>query len=264
VSAMLSIEGLSLRFAGLSALSNVDLAVEAGEVVAIVGPNGAGKTSLLNCITGLYRPTSGRIALDGRVLSGLGAHRIVAAGIARTFQHIELVPHLSVRDNVLVARHHLMRANPLWSLIWYGPAAAEEHEQNRAVLEILDAVGMADSIDLPAGTLNLAGQKLVTIARALATSPRVLLLDEPASGLAPEEKDSLQRLLPQLRERYGLTIILVEHDLALATELCTRFVVMNFGEKLADGEPREVLSRPEVIEAYIGITAPAAAPMEAP
>lgn len=254
MSAALSIEGLSLRFAGLAALTDVDLAIEPGEVVAIVGPNGAGKTSLLNCITGLYRPSAGRISLGDKVLSGLPPHRIVAAGIARTFQHVELVPDLSVRDNVLVARHHLMRANPLWSLIWYGPAAAEEREQNAAVTEILQALGIADAADLPAGTLNLAGQKLVTIARALATRPQVLLLDEPASGLAPEEKDALLRVLAELREHLGLTIIVVEHDLALATELCTRFVVMNFGEKLADGDPREVLTRPQVVEAYIGTT----------
>lgn len=264
MSATLSIEGLSLRFAGLAALTKVDLTIESGEVVAIVGPNGAGKTSLLNCITGLYRPSAGQIALGDHRLSGLAPHRIVAAGIARTFQHVELVPELSVRDNVLAARHHLMRANPLWSLIWYGPAAAEERAQNAAVSEILEVLGMADAADIPAGTLNLAGQKLVTIARAIATRPQVLLLDEPASGLAPEEKDALLRLLPDLRDRYGLTIVLVEHDLALATELCTRFVVMNFGEKLADGEPREVLSRPQVVEAYIGTTNGETPSMEAP
>lgn len=263
MSAKLSIEGLSLDFAGLRALSNVDLVIESGEVVAIVGPNGAGKTSLLNCITGLYRPSAGRILLGERLLCGLAPHRIVAAGIARTFQHVELVPDLSVRDNVLLARHHLMRVNPLWSLIWYGPAAAEEREQNAAVIEILDVVGMADAADMGAGTLNLAGQKLVTIARALATRPEVLLLDEPASGLAPEEKDALRRLLLDVRDRFGLTIILVEHDLALATKLCNRFVVMNFGEKLADGEPREVLNRPQVVEAYIGTTSAATPSMEA-
>lgn len=252
MSAALAIEGLSLRFAGLAALNGVDARIEPGEMVAIVGPNGAGKTSLLNCVSGLYHPSAGRIALGDRVLSGLAPHRVVAEGVARTFQHVELVPALSVRENVLAARHHLMRANPLWSFVWYGPAAREEREQNLAVREILDVLGLGEQSERPAGALNLAGQKLVTIARALASGPRVLLLDEPASGLAPEEKDRLRALLPRVRERYGLTIVLVEHDLALATEICGRFIVMNFGEKLADGEPAEVLRLPEVVEAYIG------------
>ena len=252
MTATLAIEGLSLRFAGLAALDGVHARIEPGEMVAIVGPNGAGKTSLLNCVSGLYRASQGRITLGDRLLSGLAPHRIVAEGVARTFQHVELVPTLSVRENVLAARHHLMQVNPLWTLVWFGPAAREEREQDAVVREILDVLGLADQSERPAGSLNLAGQKLVTIARALASAPSVLLLDEPASGLAPEEKEHLRHLLPKLRARYGLTIVLVEHDLALATEICGRFIVMNFGQKLADGEPAEVLRRPEVVEAYIG------------
>jgi branched-chain amino acid transport system ATP-binding protein len=186
------------------------------------------------------------------VLTELPPHRIVAAGIARTFQHVELVPTLSVRENVLAARHCLMRVPFPWTLLYVGPAAREEREQNRAVLELLDLLGLGGEAERPAGALNLAGQKLVTIARALASQPTILLLDEPASGLAPEEKAELLALLPRLRERYGLSIVIVEHDLALATQVCRRFVVMNFGEKLADGEPGDVLGRPEVMAAYVG------------
>ncbi len=251
----LEVEKLCLRFAGLDALVDVDLRVEPGETIAIVGPNGAGKTSLLNCISGLYRATSGRISLGASALQSLPAHAIVKAGVSRTFQHIELVPGLSVRENVMAARQQRYHLSLAWSLLYFGPARREERKQRELVAEILSALGIAHLADAPAGSLSLANQKLVALARALASDPHVVLLDEPASGLAPEEKQALFALLPNVRRRFELSLIIVEHDLALVTKLCERFIVMNFGHKLADGAPEEVLSRPEVMTAYLGAAA---------
>jgi branched-chain amino acid transport system ATP-binding protein len=251
-SSILEIRGLHLRFGGIVALANMDLIVKPRELVGIIGPNGAGKTSLVNCITGVYRPTRGTVTLGGVDLSGRPPYWIVRAGIARTFQHVELVRSMSVEDNLLTARHQLMHRNLLWTSLYYGPAAREEHAHRDAVMEILRFLDLEAMAKVPAGSLPLSEQKLVALGRALASEPKVLLLDEPSSGLAPEEKDHLGRALIAVKEQFGVSQIIVEHDLPLVRRLCERIVVMNFGEKLAEGSPEEVLSRPDVMTAYLG------------
>src|SRR5262245_30427855 len=250
--AELRVESLSLAFGGLQVLQGVSFAPRAGELFALVGPNGAGKTSVLNCICGLYRPASGAVRLDGTIISGKRPHRIARLGIARTFQHGELFPHLSVAENLLVARHARFRTTLLGEALFLPGVRAEEALHRQRIEEVLEFVELERYRHAPVGALPFGLQKVVGFARALAMEPDVLLLDEPSAGLNREEREDLARYLLRIRHELGKTMIWVEHDMQMVADLADYVYVLNYGTPLAEGSPEAVLRDPEVVAAYLG------------
>jgi branched-chain amino acid transport system ATP-binding protein len=252
VTALLSIRGLSIRFGGLAALSELDLAVGAGEIAALIGPNGAGKTTVFNVLTGLYRPSAGRVTFAGESLLGLAPHAIAARGIARTFQNTEVFRGLSALDNVRIGLHARLRGGVLGGLVAAPAVRREERRARQRAEALLEQVGLAGRRDVEAGSLPLGLQKRLEIARALAAEPRLLLLDEPAGGLNPTETQDLMALIRRLRRERELTILLVEHDMALVMGISDRVAVLDHGRKIAEGAPRAIAADPAVIDAYLG------------
>lgn len=250
--AALRIEGLTLAFGGLNVLRDVSLIAKEGELFALIGPNGAGKTSVLNCVSGIYRPNSGHVWLDGREITALPPHVVAEAGVARTFQHGELLLHMSVLDNLLLGRHSKLSRNPLREGLFWGRIRRQEIEQRRMVEEILDFVELERYRKHPAGSLPFGLQKLVGFGRALAMEPKLLLLDEPSAGLNREEKENLARFILRIKHELRITMIWVEHDMQMVADLADRIHVLNYGETMSEGTPQEVLSDPGVIEAYLG------------
>jgi len=248
---LLALDGISLAFGGLQALEKVSFGVDPGVIKAVIGPNGAGKTTLFNLVTGFLTPQQGRIVFQGREIQGRPAHRIARQGIARTFQLVQLFNHMTVLENVMVGRHRLSHSGLLAGAVRFPWTRIEEEVIRQKALEALEFVGLADRAAQPAAILPLGLKRMLEIARALATAPKLLLLDEPASGLDAVETERLQDLILNLR-RQGITTLLVEHDMGLTMEVADTIAVLNYGKLIADGPPRAIQKNPEVIAAYLG------------
>jgi branched-chain amino acid transport system ATP-binding protein len=250
--ALLRTENLDMRFGGLAALSDLNLAVPEGGLYGLIGPNGAGKTTVFNLVSGFLKPTGGRIFWDGADITGQHPHRLTALGIARTFQNIRLFGELSVLANVLVGFHCRSRATWGEAVLRLPRYRREEMARRARGLALLKEVGLAAAADQPAGKLPYGHQRRLEIARALATGPRFLLLDEPAAGLTPQETGDLISFIRDIQERYHLTILVIEHNLRLVMGLCRHLTVLDHGLAIAAGPPAEIRKNPEVIRAYLG------------
>ena len=250
--AILDVTQLGISFGGLRAVDDLSMKIEKGGLVGLIGPNGAGKTTAFNMLTGVYRPTDGGIRLDGQNLIGKKPHEICKLGVARTFQNIRLFSRLPVLDNVKVGLHNEVTYSLAESMLHLGSYRKKERAMDEKALEILKVFDLDGQADTLASNLPYGKQRKLEIARALATDPKLLLLDEPAAGMNPNETGELMETIQLVRERYGVTILLIEHDMKLVTGICEYLYVLNFGKLLAEGTPGEVLSNPEVVTAYLG------------
>lgn len=248
----LSVEHVSLSFGGVTALRDVSLSVEPGQIYAIIGPNGAGKTSMLNCICGLYRPQQGRILYGPTNLVETPTHRLAALGIARSFQNIELFNHMTVLDNLMLGRHVHMKKNIFTALLYWGAGQREEVEQRLFVEHVIDLLEIQNIRKQMVGALAYGLQKRVELGRALAINPGLLLLDEPMAGMNIEEKEDIARYILDINEEWGVTIILIEHDMGVVMDISDHIAVLDFGVCIATGTPDEIRNNPAVIQAYLG------------
>lgn len=250
---MLKVENVSLRFGGVKAITDVSFDILKGEIRAIIGPNGAGKTSMLNVINGFYHPQDGTITYKGATRAKMKPYVAASQGIARTFQNVALFKGMSTLDNIMVGRTLKMKSNFFWQVFRHGPAMTEEIAHRRHVEEIIDFLEIEHIRKVPVGKLPYGLQKRVELGRALAMEPELLLLDEPMAGMNLEEKEDMCRFILDVKEQYGTTIALIEHDMGVVMDLSDRVVVLEYGRKIADGTPDEVKANQAVIDAYLGV-----------
>ena len=250
--AMLDVKNLSISFGGLKAVDDFSITIKKGQLYGLIGPNGAGNTTIFNLLTGVYKPDGGRILLDGKDITGHKAIQINQAGIARTFQNIRLFKELSVLDNVKVGLHNHHKYSTLSGILRLPSYYKVEKEMDERAMELLKVFDLDKEFDYKASNLPYGKQRKLEIARALATEPKLLLLDEPAAGMNPNETAELMKTIRFVRDHFDMTVLLIEHDMKLVSGICERLTVLNFGHMLAEGPPSEVLSNPEVIKAYLG------------
>jgi len=249
---LLKVDGLTMRFGGLLAVDSVAFEVKSDEVFAIIGPNGAGKTTVFNCVGGFYKPTAGDIVMDGRPITGLPSHKVARHGLVRTFQNVRLFKQLTVLENLLVAQHTQVKAGLLHGLLKLPSYRKAEIDAVARAAQWLDFMGLREYANREAGNLAYGHQRRLEIARCMITKPRLLMLDEPAAGLNPQEKRDLQVLIDQLRREFGVAVLLIEHDMSLIMGISDRILVMEHGKPITTGTPEQVRSDERVIKAYLG------------
>ena len=250
--ALLEVKGLGIVFGGLHAVENFSLSLEKGQLYGLIGPNGAGKTTVFNLLTGVYKPTTGSFFLDGEKMNGKSPVEINKAGIARTFQNIRLFKNLSVLDNVKLGLHNQIKYSTVEGILRLPRYFSAEKKMNKKAMELLEVFGLHDEASTLADNLPYGKQRKLEIARALATNPKLLLLDEPAAGMNPSETQELMDTIRFVRDEFDMTILLIEHDMKLVSGICEEVTVLNFGQELAQGKTSDVLNNPEVIKAYLG------------